>query len=361
MMPDASPDVARIESKSVRRTPLWTSAVTTVTTRLGPWVYPVFTNAEVWPKRMNSEPKQSLEVDSKSVQLPRLKILNWPNASEAIEDDTPLICYMKLSTFLLLLDNRLFIPTLKLLQAGDRLESLIPEKLCENYFQKMKSVVGLHARWLIRSTIPRVALNKDDHGELDADSLRYLTERWLSELAKRRCIWCWNRSTEQLHAMWKIYGERGVAIFSTVGRIREALAIAGAYGIVSPVRYVARTGPPRPEDNRTMSELENLRRPYLFKDGDYRIEEEVRFVLRTNPRATSDGGAMTNITAKKIISHFEVSPDIPSEEVTSIKELERERLNTRVKPAFEQKMPNYPFLEPFGREPDIPCVFPDLD
>jgi hypothetical protein len=205
-------------------------------------------------------------------------------------------------------------------------------------------------------------LERDDHGELDADSLCYLTRRWLTELATRRCIWCWNRSTEQLHAMWKIYGERGVAIFSNVGIIRQALAFAGAYGIVSPVWYVARRGSPRPEDNRAMTEFENLRRPYLFKDGDYRIEEEVRFVLRTNPAAISQyDGAITNITATQIISHFEVSPDIPSEEATSIKELARERLNTWVKPAFEQKIPNYPFLDPFGQEPDMPCVFPDLN
>jgi hypothetical protein len=83
------------------------------------------------------------------LQLPRLKILNWPNASEPIKDDTPLIRYMNLSTFLLLLDNRLFIPTLKLLQEGDKLESLIPEKLCMNYFHKMKPVVEPHERWLV--------------------------------------------------------------------------------------------------------------------------------------------------------------------------------------------------------------------
>jgi hypothetical protein len=69
------------------------------------------------------------------------------------------------------LSNRLFIPTLKLLQAGDRLESLIPEKLCKNYWQKMKPVVQGQERWLVTTAIPRVVLDRDDHGELDADSL----------------------------------------------------------------------------------------------------------------------------------------------------------------------------------------------
>ena len=47
-----------------------------------------------------------------------IKIYNWPDAKDPIDDDTELIRYMKLSTFLLLLDNRLFIPSLRLLQ-GD--------------------------------------------------------------------------------------------------------------------------------------------------------------------------------------------------------------------------------------------------
>lgn len=292
-----------------------------------------------------------------------MKILNWPQVSDPINNDTPVIRYMKLSTFLLLLDNRLFIPTLKLLQAGDRLESLIPEKLCQNYWQKMKPVAERHEKWLVTTAIPHVALDRDDHGELDVDSLCYLTRRWLTELAKRRCIWCWNRSIEQLHAMWKIYGERGVAVFSTVGRIRQAFADAGAHGIVSPVWYVARRGPPRPEDNRAMSEPENLRRPYLFKDRDYRIEEEVRFVLRTNPVAASRyGGATINFIANTVISHFEVSSDIPSEEAHSVQQIASERLTVPSEKSLATDKSNFLILRRFSEASNLPPgVFSDLD
>ena len=53
--------------------------------------------------------------------------------------------YMKLSTFLLLLDGRLFVPTIQLLQDGDRLESRVPEKLLgpTTYGRKMQPIVEL--------------------------------------------------------------------------------------------------------------------------------------------------------------------------------------------------------------------------
>jgi hypothetical protein len=49
-------------------------------------------------------------------------IHNWPDIKNPVDERTELIWYMKLSTFLLLLDNRLFIPRL-----SDRFEARIPQ------------------------------------------------------------------------------------------------------------------------------------------------------------------------------------------------------------------------------------------
>lgn len=57
---------------------------------------------------------------------------------------------------------------------------------------------------------------------------------------------------QQSIALWKIYGERGVAIMNTVGNIRAVLERAGACeGIVSPVRYMRLGTPSRDEDVST--------------------------------------------------------------------------------------------------------------
>ena len=54
-----------------------------------------------------------------------------------------------------------------------------------------------------------------------------ISRRWLDELAKRRTVWCWNVFDGPSNAMWHLYGSRGVAIRSTVGDVKKALANSG--------------------------------------------------------------------------------------------------------------------------------------
>jgi len=167
-----------------------------------------------------------------------------------------------------------------------------------------------------------------------------------------------------LHSLWKIYGERGVAVLSTVGRIRKALEKAGAReGVISLVRYAPLRTPQQSEEVTTMLEMErslNLRRPYLFKAAGYRIEEEVRFVLGANPMATSKPlGVLIDIDSRTLIQRFEVAPDLPRAEADCIQQLANKRLRIRAKTAHRAKEP--PFLRPFANEPDLPGVHSDLD
>src|SRR6266478_5398946 len=107
----------------------------------------------------------------------------------------------------------------------------------------MKRLVLPHQEWL-----DKVAIGKkvpEDNGDPSAQRLKFLIQTWLYELSQRRCVWCWNRSVDELHAMWKLYGQRGVAIHSTVGKMRRALA--EAEGIVAPVKYVYQVVPRTPQ------------------------------------------------------------------------------------------------------------------
>jgi hypothetical protein len=263
---------------------------------------------------MTPEPPVPPAADQPPVDASRIKIHNWPDAKDPIDDNTELIRYMKLSTFLLLLDNRLFIPSLRLLQASDRFEARIPEWCCApslHYEDMMWNHVfgeDAHEKWLFNAAGAQPVLRKSTSPH-EQRTLRFLTKTWLTQLNRRRCVWCWDRSTEQLHAMWKLYGERGVAVFSTVGKIRKALEVSGASrGIISPVTYVSLPSLARPGEVWEQFGLmrpENLPRPYLYKDSGFRIEEEVRFVLAANPVVTDDfGGAIINIAAQSIISDF---------------------------------------------------------
>jgi hypothetical protein len=164
----------------------------------------------------------SLSNQSRSGDAHRIKIINWDDTSTSIAGDTRLMRYMKLSSFLLLLDGHLFIPTIRLLQSGDRLESRVPQELLRpNYGQKMRPIVERHEALLLRTTrSPKV--QRPEGSEHSGTTLSFLAKRWLDELALRRCVWCWNQSTDDLYALWKLYGERGVVVLSTVDRIREA-------------------------------------------------------------------------------------------------------------------------------------------
>jgi hypothetical protein len=172
-------------------------------------------------------------------------------------------------------------------------------------------------------------------GKHNAGTLKFLAELWVEQLSIRRCVWCWNKHTGQSHALWKIYGQRGVAVVSTVGDVKQALAKAGTLrAIVSPVSYsippsfffddVARTSF---EINQfEMTREENLPFPYLFKDGGYKYEEEVQFVFGVHPNLLAGtNGIVAEIDGKSLVQSYVsklwISPDIPKEEKTMIRYL----------------------------------------
>jgi hypothetical protein len=154
-------------------------------------------------------------------------------------------------------------------------------------------------------------------------------------------------------------GDRGVAVFSTVGRVRQALANAAAEGIVSPVRYIPVNDSIPREDWAVLTQ--NLSRPHLFKDAAYRPEREVRFVLKADPRQTDGArGAMIKADANLTIDKIAVSPHVPESEAFAIKTL-----------VFKKRFPSHTLFSPgaepvlstsFIGEPDLPGgLFPDLD
>jgi hypothetical protein len=128
----------------------------------------------------------------------------------SITDETKLIRYMKLSTFLLLIsNNRLFLPTVRKLQESDFREGNIPCYYCSGYWGKMWPLVEPHKDWLL-SNVLRV---KSFEGwEQPSDWRKQdLIRAWLQALAERRSVWCWNRSVDESFALWKIYAERVVS------------------------------------------------------------------------------------------------------------------------------------------------------
>jgi hypothetical protein len=146
----------------------------------------------------------------------------------------------------------------------------------------MQGILVPFHEWLNeRSSPPKVVPKNDD--PFDRYYLEMLAETWLKELAVRRCVWCWNKADEHSHALWKLYGQRGVAIQSRVEGVKEALSgYVTLQGLVSLVDYSLPRGfYTGHEINVAMKMLDKCFRPfpYLFKDAGYRYEQEVRFVF----------------------------------------------------------------------------------
>jgi hypothetical protein len=270
-----------------------------------------------------------------------------------------------------MLNSRVFIPTLECLTTGDRLESRIPRRFHGLQYPKaMKQVLQGHEKWLEKVAIGKqMPIDSDDPTD---QRLGFLTETWLYQLGRRRLVWCWNRSTYKQHAMWRFYGQRGVAIHSTVGVVRRALAQAGADGSASPVKYVYQ-GVPKGREQKdaflTMLVPKYLFHPYLFKDAGFRFEEEVRFVLRVNPAITGrSNGALLDIAATTIIGArpFDVSEELPDSEQGLIRLLGYDFLqNGLTLPSFSVSSSGLFGLapsNPFTVEPNLPTgLFPNLD
>jgi hypothetical protein len=294
-----------------------------------------------------------------------------------VDGKTELIRYMKASTFLLLLGGKVFIPTLSTLQSCDRLEALVPNTVWCLYLH-LPSVHPWGTLWKFIEDSEewlklRADRNKPDVVQED------LSKIWLRELSIRRCIWCWNRyrDKEESHALWNSYGHRGVAVVSTLDQIDAALEAARPFkGLVGSIKYVL----PRShfEDQETPKDLvtsysmwvvENLRRPYFYKDSGYRFEGEVRLVIAANARVvTEKGGALVDVDPKKLIKKIVVSPQLPEDERRmlkafgdDLKKAESISLNFPLTEKEEFERSRGPEFQPLTIEEGLPPLFDDLD
>jgi len=146
---------------------------------------------------------------------------------ETIDDNTPIVRYMKLSTLLLLLADRVFLPSLRCLQSLDKYEGVLPQRMSivRSYGGILDSRIRPFESWLLERA-KGTEITPTDGSEHIPIHPRYLAKVCLEQLSIRRCVWCWNRHNGQSHALWKIYGQRGVALVSTVGDVKRAFQAA---------------------------------------------------------------------------------------------------------------------------------------
>jgi hypothetical protein len=225
-----------------------------------------------------------------------------------LSDKTPIVRYVQLSTLFLYLSGRAFIPSLELLHSKEEFEgiggvaSVHPKKFQEalaSLLEKNKDFLPARPEFAPTHPAPDVPKELLDFG--------LHLRRWTGELAKRRAVWCWNLFESESNAMWQLYGSRGVAVKSTVGHLKKALANSGCVRrVIAPVRY----GPPPDLELAAVNfKLQNkatwpswFKRPDVFKIPPYRYEQEIRFVFGVHPGITAQaGGVLIELDGKTLI------------------------------------------------------------
>src|SRR5258708_35524155 len=110
--------------------------------------------------------------------------------SDPVPDETRIVRYMKLSTLLMLLYGRVFLPNLRKLQDIDAHEGRLPSYLFGKYYgHHLRDILEPHENWLLgRAEGPGVP--KEPGNSRNYAYFRFLADIWLAELGKRRCVWC---------------------------------------------------------------------------------------------------------------------------------------------------------------------------
>ncbi len=243
------------------------------------------------------------------------------DADQSTPGDHPITRYMRLTAFLMLLQGKLFIPTLATLRKSDPFESNLPSRVFYRFHTRFDPIFQEENRTWLFAKMPKwlqdhMSLNQDNVPNLTGE---YYVQPWLDQLARRRCIWCWYGSPVESMAHWSIYGATGIAIESRPQIIRDALAgKAGASTSMGRLVY-------DPSDRERLVTSPLITRPYYVKSAGYEYEKEIRFVTAINPdncNSDESGGIIIDdIEPSKFLSRVIISPHIHHSEASEIKAL----------------------------------------
>jgi hypothetical protein len=127
----------------------------------------------------------------------------------------------------MLLQGKVFIPSLETLAKTDPYESQVPRYCSPDYDLAFGGLLDCETfEWLLERSLPwernQIELNKKEHSR---SSNSILLNVWLRQLMKQRLVCRWHASTKQSMGLWNNYGHHGVAVLSSINNIRRALRL----------------------------------------------------------------------------------------------------------------------------------------
>jgi hypothetical protein len=227
--------------------------------------------------------------------------------------------YMKLSTFLTLLQGSAFFQSVATLKCNDPLEGDLhpdPEWLIWKLRTMFKNDFDQLDRWLVSNAKEWERGSLEVEGQDEPFRSRVLANIYIRELAKRRAVWCWFASNTESAGMWSIYGHGGVAVGTTFGALKQSLPNDHDFQIAR-IRYAGReANAPNRFDPESGDDDPRIHRPHLVKGAEYESENEVRVVTRCS--SSEKGLLVDKISVDKLVQVVVISPLIPFKEAKAI-------------------------------------------
>jgi len=147
-------------------------------------------------------------------------------------------------------------------------------------------------------------------------------DRYMEFVWKTRFAWCWFRSCRESAAMWSVYGNQGVAVKTTVGKVAKVVEAKGRKFICSPMTYVDhRTGTSAEFNPEQKSDFPLLLRPFFLKREEYKSEQEVRFIIAAPEQEREQGRILlSDVNPKDWILAIRLWPKLMTAEAQSLRE-----------------------------------------
>jgi hypothetical protein len=227
---------------------------------------------------------------------------------------------MKLSSLFLLLEGTSFFPSVATLRAADPLEgTLHPDAPWLTSVLSALSGQGEADNldtWLLTQAQDWEQRYQEANKMNPDANTAFFADLYQRELAKRRAVWCWFASDIESAGMWSIYGHGGVAVGTTVARLKRSLP-ANRHFQISRIRYADRRPSSLDHFNpESESDAPYTHRPHFVKGREYFHEQEVR--VATFCHGQEKGRTVRGIIPNQLIQEIVLSPLWPHGEARAV-------------------------------------------
>jgi hypothetical protein len=245
--------------------------------------------------------------------------------SRWLSNDAVIWRYVPLRTLFFYLNGQVFIPSVAKLRGGDPFEGEFYEDItwfndafCKHYKGEAKAV----DEWMkekLCSDLDRkfIELNKNNPNTANAEA-GVLRKHYFDFVRRTRFAWCWFHSNHESAAMWSVYGNQGVAIKSTIGKLSALFETTGREFIYGRMTYVDYQKNGISTDFDPPADFNLLLRPFFVKRKEFESEKEVRFVTAENGYDERGGVLLKDLKPQDWISAIRLWPELNSEEANSI-------------------------------------------